>query len=110
LRQTWIRTVQGIINRGAGRSYERELKAGGDASAFTINANTGAVTLTVGAQLVIELAHRLVVSDHGNLEDLRLRNHTLARVPLLVFGPASRSALPSRIDGVYDALWAASRA
>jgi len=30
-----------------------------------------------------------VTSDHGNLEDLRVRNHTLAHVPLLVFGPAS---------------------
>jgi hypothetical protein len=62
------------------------------------------------AILPIERDSLFVVSDHGNLEDLRLRNHTLARVPLLVFGPASRNALPSRIDGVYDALWAASRA
>src|SRR5262249_55619358 len=30
-----------------------------------------------------------VTSDHGNLEDLRIRNHTRAAVPLLVFGPAS---------------------
>jgi hypothetical protein len=30
-----------------------------------------------------------VTSDHGNVEDLRKRNHTLAKVPLLLFGPAS---------------------
>lgn len=31
----------------------------------------------------------LVTSDHGNVEDLRTRNHTLARVPVLGFGPAA---------------------
>jgi hypothetical protein len=30
--------------------------------------------------------HLLVVSDHGNVEDLSSRSHTLNRVPLLVFG------------------------
>jgi 2,3-bisphosphoglycerate-independent phosphoglycerate mutase len=60
--------------------------------------------------LPLERASLFVVSDHGNLEDLRIRNHTLAPVPLLVFGPASREALPSRIDGVFGSLWAASQA
>jgi 2,3-bisphosphoglycerate-independent phosphoglycerate mutase len=31
----------------------------------------------------------LVASDHGNVEDLRTRNHTLARVPVLGFGRAA---------------------
>jgi 2,3-bisphosphoglycerate-independent phosphoglycerate mutase len=31
----------------------------------------------------------VVVSDHGNVEDLSSRNHTLALVPVLAFGPAS---------------------
>ncbi len=31
----------------------------------------------------------VVVSDHGNVEDLSSRNHTLAPVPVLAFGPAS---------------------
>jgi len=30
-----------------------------------------------------------VTSDHGNVEDLRTRNHTLAQVPVLGFGPAA---------------------
>jgi 2,3-bisphosphoglycerate-independent phosphoglycerate mutase len=51
-----------------------------------------------------------VVSDHGNLEDLRSRNHTTAKVPLLVFGPARRHPLPSRIDGVLSSLLAAAEA
>jgi 2,3-bisphosphoglycerate-independent phosphoglycerate mutase len=31
----------------------------------------------------------VVTSDHGNVEDLRTRTHTLAPVPLLGFGPAA---------------------
>lgn len=33
-------------------------------------------------------AQVLVVSDHGNVEDLSVRTHTLNRVPVLSFGPA----------------------
>lgn len=32
----------------------------------------------------------VVASDHGNVEDLSTRNHTLAPVPVLGFGPAAR--------------------
>ena len=39
----------------------------------------------------------VVASDHGNLEDLRTRNHTLAPVPVLGFGPAA-----GRLEGVRD--------
>ena len=39
----------------------------------------------------------VVVSDHGNLEDLSTRNHTLARVPLLGFGRAA-----ARVEAVQD--------
>jgi 2,3-bisphosphoglycerate-independent phosphoglycerate mutase len=39
----------------------------------------------------------LVASDHGNLEDLSSRNHTLARVPILGFGRAA-----PRVDEVAD--------
>jgi hypothetical protein len=51
-----------------------------------------------------------VVSDHGNLEDLRKRNHTLAKVPLLVFGPARDWALDSlqRLDQVAPLMLRAS--
>lgn len=37
----------------------------------------------------------LVVSDHGNVEDLSIRQHTLNPVPLLAFGPGA-----SELDGV----------
>jgi hypothetical protein len=39
----------------------------------------------------------LVTSDHGNLEDLGTRSHTLAKVPVLGFGPAAAA-----VDGVRD--------
>jgi phosphopentomutase len=39
----------------------------------------------------------VVTSDHGNLEDLSTRNHTLAPVPVLGFGRAA-----SRLDAVRD--------
>ncbi len=39
----------------------------------------------------------LVTSDHGNLEDLSTRNHTLAPVPVLGFGRAA-----PRVAGVRD--------
>lgn len=47
----------------------------------------------------------LVTSDHGNLEDLSTRQHTLAPVPVLGFGTAARrvSAIRSILD-VHPAL------
>lgn len=39
----------------------------------------------------------LVASDHGNVEDLTTRNHTLHRVPVLGFGPAAEE-----VEGVRD--------
>jgi hypothetical protein len=39
---------------------------------------------------LLPAGHALVVaSDHGNVEDLSTRNHTLAPVPVLGFGPAA---------------------
>lgn len=39
----------------------------------------------------------VVASDHGNVEDLRSRNHTLAPVPVLGFGRAA-----AEVEGVRD--------
>jgi 2,3-bisphosphoglycerate-independent phosphoglycerate mutase len=39
----------------------------------------------------------VVTSDHGNIEDLSTRNHTLARVPVLGFGRAAE-----RVEAVRD--------
>ena len=43
----------------------------------------------------------IVCSDHGNVEDLSTRGHTLNRVPVLYFGPTPREVLP-RLRDVSD--------
>jgi hypothetical protein len=56
------------------------------------------------------LAHRpddtrvLVTSDHGNVEDLRTRNHTRAPVPLLAFPPLPGTARPATVADVGQLL------
>jgi len=45
--------------------------------------------------------HLLVVSDHGNCEDLGTRSHTLNPVPLLCFGPRARE-IASRSTSLMD--------
>jgi hypothetical protein len=42
----------------------------------------------------------LVTSDHGNVEDLRTRNHTRAPVPLLAFPPLPGTARPETVADV----------
>jgi 2,3-bisphosphoglycerate-independent phosphoglycerate mutase len=42
----------------------------------------------------------LITSDHGNLEDLSVRRHTLNPVPAIVFGP--REARSSFCKGLTD--------
>jgi 2,3-bisphosphoglycerate-independent phosphoglycerate mutase len=43
----------------------------------------------------------LLTSDHGNIEDLSLRNHTLNEVPTLVWG-AARYAVARRVRSLAD--------
>jgi hypothetical protein len=45
-------------------------------------------------------ARVLVCSDHGNVEDLRTRNHTLAPVALLSFPPLDGAAAPQTVADV----------
>jgi 2,3-bisphosphoglycerate-independent phosphoglycerate mutase len=40
----------------------------------------------------------LVVSDHGNLEDVRVRTHTVNPVPFLAWGPGSEAAVGMASD------------
>ncbi len=61
------------------------------------------------ARLVRELLARvdldrlsvILTSDHGNIEDLSLRNHTLNEVPTIVWG-ANRDSIASRIKSLAD--------
>lgn len=43
-------------------------------------------------------SHVLICSDHGNVEDLSIRSHTLNPVPVLCFGPAASELAPSLRD------------
>lgn len=43
----------------------------------------------------------ILTSDHGNIEDLSLRNHTLNEVPTIVWG-ANRDSIASRIKSLTD--------
>lgn len=48
----------------------------------------------------------VVVSDHGNLEDLSTRNHTRSPVPVLALGPAAERLGSVRdLTGVAPMLW-----
>jgi phosphopentomutase len=42
----------------------------------------------------------LVCSDHGNVEDLRTRNHTRSPVALLSFPPLDGAAAPETVADV----------
>jgi 2,3-bisphosphoglycerate-independent phosphoglycerate mutase len=72
---------------GHARSMDRALDALDRLDAFLRAVVEG---LPPGASLV-------VASDHGNVEDLSIRNHTRAAVPVLGFGPAAE-----RVDEVRD--------
>jgi hypothetical protein len=43
----------------------------------------------------------IITSDHGNIEDLRTRSHTLNPVATLAFGPA-RELIASRVQAITD--------
>jgi 2,3-bisphosphoglycerate-independent phosphoglycerate mutase len=64
---------------GHARSMERALDALGRVDAFLRRLAT-----RLGPEDAL-----VVASDHGNVEDLATRNHTLARVPVLGFGRAA---------------------
>lgn len=51
----------------------------------------------------IDLRHTSVIltSDHGNIEDLSTRNHTLNQVPTIVWG-ADKELIAKRIKSLAD--------
>jgi bisphosphoglycerate-independent phosphoglycerate mutase (AlkP superfamily) len=67
------------------------------------------VVLTSLAHFIRELLNRLdlnrttviLTSDHGNIEDLTSRNHTLHQVPTIVWG-AHRERIAARIQTLAD--------
>ena len=53
------------------------------------------------AKLELKRSTVILTSDHGNIEDLSLRNHTLNPVPTIVWGE-NRERLASRIRSLVD--------
>lgn len=53
------------------------------------------------AELDLKQTTVIMTSDHGNLEDLSVRNHTLNLVPTIVWG-RNREAIASRIRSLTD--------
>ena len=53
------------------------------------------------ARLDLERTTVILTSDHGNIEDLSLRNHTLHAVPTIVWG-AQREQIAARIKTLAD--------
>lgn len=53
------------------------------------------------AKLDLETTTVILTSDHGNIEDLSLRNHTLNPVPTIVWGK-DRESIASRIKTLAD--------
>jgi bisphosphoglycerate-independent phosphoglycerate mutase (AlkP superfamily) len=43
----------------------------------------------------------ILTSDHGNIEDLSVRNHTLHQVPTIIWG-ANRREVASRVQSLAD--------
>jgi bisphosphoglycerate-independent phosphoglycerate mutase (AlkP superfamily) len=56
---------------------------------------------TVLAKLDLSRATVILTSDHGNVEDLSIRNHTLNPVPTLIWGK-HREAIAARIRSLTD--------
>jgi bisphosphoglycerate-independent phosphoglycerate mutase (AlkP superfamily) len=52
-------------------------------------------------KLDLERTTVILTSDHGNIEDLSLRNHTLHLVPTIVWG-AQREQIAARIQTLAD--------
>lgn len=53
------------------------------------------------ARLDLDRTTVILTSDHGNIEDLSVRNHTLHQVPTIIWG-AEREAVATRIRSLVD--------
>lgn len=63
--------------------------------------NLASFTRSLLAELDLEKTSVILTSDHGNIEDLSSRNHTLNKVPTIVWG-ANRKAIASGISSLAD--------
>jgi hypothetical protein len=77
---------------GHAQDYER---------AHEVLANLALFIRTLLSRLDLNRTTLLLTSDHGNIEDLSARNHTLNQVPTLIWGE-HRDSIASRIRSLAD--------
>lgn len=70
-------------------------------AALSILANLARFVRTVLARIDLTRTTVLLTSDHGNIEDLSIRNHTLNEVPTLSWG-ARRARVAARVRSLAD--------
>jgi 2,3-bisphosphoglycerate-independent phosphoglycerate mutase len=70
-------------------------------AARTVLQNLALLIRQLLARVDLNRTSVILTSDHGNIEDLSLRNHTLNEVPTIVWG-ANRDSIASRIKSLAD--------
>ncbi len=70
-------------------------------AALTVLANLARFIRTVLARIDLRRTTVILTSDHGNVEDLSIRNHTLNKVPTLTWG-AARERVRARVRNLAD--------
>lgn len=70
-------------------------------AARTVLQNLALLIRQLLARVDLNRTSVILTSDHGNIEDLSLRNHTLNEVPTIVWG-VNRDSIASRIKSLAD--------
>ncbi|MEP6635259.1 MAG: hypothetical protein ABJB97_00940 [Acidobacteriota bacterium] len=70
-------------------------------AAITVLRNLALLIRALIARVDLGRTSVILTSDHGNIEDLSSRNHTLNKVPTIVWG-ADREQIASRIQNLAD--------
>ena len=70
-------------------------------AARSVIANLARMIRSLLTKLDLNRTTVIITSDHGNIEDLSLRNHTLNAVPTIVWG-AKREEVASRVRRLAD--------
>jgi bisphosphoglycerate-independent phosphoglycerate mutase (AlkP superfamily) len=71
------------------------------AAARTVLQNLAAMIRGVLDGIDLRQTSVILTSDHGNIEDLSIRNHTLNKVPTIVWG-ADKEHIAQRIKSLAD--------
>jgi 2,3-bisphosphoglycerate-independent phosphoglycerate mutase len=98
--------LSGIVNENRFTLYEYFITdkvghAQDHSAATTVLTNLARLIRRTLEQIDLSRTSVILTSDHGNIEDLSLRNHTLNQVPTIVWG-ADQQAIANRISTLAD--------